>query len=95
MNPFFVAAIAAGFINTLAGNGSSLTLPLLIFMGLPPHSGRRYQLHRRHSPNGDERPIPTTGQILGARAAARMAAQRWVYRLLVVVIVLAAQMFLG
>ncbi|MBL4888122.1 MAG: TSUP family transporter, partial [Flavobacteriaceae bacterium] len=27
---------AAGFINTLAGGGSLLTLPLLIFMGLPP-----------------------------------------------------------
>lgn len=26
----------AGFINTLAGGGSFLTLPLLIFMGLPP-----------------------------------------------------------
>lgn len=41
MNPLlYLAAIAAGFgagfINTLAGNGSSLTLPLLIFMGLPP-----------------------------------------------------------
>ena len=27
--------IAAGFINTVAGGGSLLTLPLLIFMGLP------------------------------------------------------------
>ncbi|MFD0861623.1 sulfite exporter TauE/SafE family protein [Sungkyunkwania multivorans] len=27
---------AAGFINTLAGGGSLLTLPTLIFMGLPP-----------------------------------------------------------
>lgn len=40
MSPLLVlAAIAAGFgagfINTLAGNGSSLTLPFLIFMGLP------------------------------------------------------------
>lgn len=30
-----VAGFAAGFINTLAGSGSLLTLPLLIFMGLP------------------------------------------------------------
>jgi uncharacterized membrane protein YfcA len=35
----YLAAVAAGFaagvINTLAGNGSAITLPLLIFMGLP------------------------------------------------------------
>lgn len=31
-----VAGVAAGFINTVAGGGSLLTLPLLIFMGLPP-----------------------------------------------------------
>jgi hypothetical protein len=30
------AGILAGFINTLAGSGSLLTLPLLIFIGLPP-----------------------------------------------------------
>jgi hypothetical protein len=29
------AGFAAGFINTLAGSGSLITLPLLIFMGLP------------------------------------------------------------
>ncbi|HPX06839.1 MAG TPA: sulfite exporter TauE/SafE family protein, partial [Tenuifilaceae bacterium] len=29
------AGTAAGFINTLAGSGSLLTLPLLIFLGLP------------------------------------------------------------
>jgi len=28
--------ITAGFINTLAGGGSLLTLPIMIFMGLPP-----------------------------------------------------------
>ena len=28
------SGIAAGFINTVAGGGSLLTLPLLIFMGL-------------------------------------------------------------
>ena len=43
MNSFFDvllllgAGLAAGIINTLAGGGSLLTLPLLIFMGLPPH----------------------------------------------------------
>jgi len=31
------AGIIAGFINTLAGSGSLLTLPLLIFIGLPPN----------------------------------------------------------
>lgn len=31
----FVIGILAGFINTVAGGGSFLTLPLLIFMGLP------------------------------------------------------------
>ena len=30
-----VAGFAAGFINTLAGTGSLITLPLLIFLGLP------------------------------------------------------------
>ncbi len=35
--PLVVAAgFAAGFINTLAGSGSLVTLPLLIFIGLPP-----------------------------------------------------------
>ena len=34
--PLVVAAgFAAGFINTLAGSGSLITLPLLIFIGLP------------------------------------------------------------
>jgi len=31
------AGIVAGFINTLAGSGSLLTLPLLMFIGLPPN----------------------------------------------------------
>ena len=30
------AGIFAGFANTVAGGGSLLTLPILIFMGLPP-----------------------------------------------------------
>lgn len=30
-----VAGLFAGFINTVAGNGSIITLPLLLFMGLP------------------------------------------------------------
>ena len=33
----FGAGFTAGVINTLAGGGSLLTLPVLIFMGLPPH----------------------------------------------------------
>ncbi len=32
----FGAGLASGFINTIAGGGSLLTLPVLIFMGLPP-----------------------------------------------------------
>ncbi len=32
-----VVGILAGAINTLAGGGSLLTLPILIFMGLPPN----------------------------------------------------------
>lgn len=32
----FAAGFAAGVINTMAGGGSILTLPLLIFAGLPP-----------------------------------------------------------
>lgn len=31
-----VVGTLSGFINTLAGGGSFLTVPLLIFMGLPP-----------------------------------------------------------
>ena len=30
-----LAGLFAGFINTLAGSGSLITLPLLIFLGLP------------------------------------------------------------
>lgn len=29
--------LAAGFINTIAGGGSSITLPMLMFLGLPPN----------------------------------------------------------
>lgn len=32
----FGAGIFAGFINTMAGGGSLLTLPMMIFLGLPP-----------------------------------------------------------
>jgi len=31
-----IAGILSGFINTLASSGSAVTLPLLIFLGLPP-----------------------------------------------------------
>jgi uncharacterized membrane protein YfcA len=33
-----LTGVAAGFINTLAGSGSLLTLPMLIFLGLPANS---------------------------------------------------------
>ncbi|MGA1846205.1 sulfite exporter TauE/SafE family protein [Deferribacter abyssi] len=32
----FIVGIVSGFINVMAGGGSFLTIPLLIFMGLPP-----------------------------------------------------------
>jgi uncharacterized membrane protein YfcA len=32
-----LAGLVAGFINTLAGSGSLITLPLLMFIGLPPN----------------------------------------------------------
>ncbi len=32
----FGAGVFAGFINTMAGGGSLITLPLMIFLGLPP-----------------------------------------------------------
>lgn len=32
-----LVGLAAGFVNTLAGGGSLLTLPLLLLAGLPPH----------------------------------------------------------
>ena len=33
----FISGLIAGVINTLAGGGSLLTLPILIFCGLPPN----------------------------------------------------------
>jgi uncharacterized protein len=32
-----IVGVASGFINTIAGGGSSITLPLLIFLGLSPN----------------------------------------------------------
>jgi uncharacterized membrane protein YfcA len=32
-----IAGVASGFINTIAGGGSSITLPLLMFLGLSPN----------------------------------------------------------
>ncbi|WP_283804730.1 sulfite exporter TauE/SafE family protein [Flexistipes sinusarabici] len=32
----FLIGILSGFVNILAGGGSFLTIPILIFMGLPP-----------------------------------------------------------
>ena len=33
----FISGVTAGIVNTLAGGGSLLTLPILIFVGLPPN----------------------------------------------------------
>ena len=33
----FIIGVVSGIINTIAGGGSLLTLPILIFMGLPPN----------------------------------------------------------
>ncbi|MGB0255153.1 MAG: sulfite exporter TauE/SafE family protein [Flavobacteriaceae bacterium] len=55
-----VAGVFAGFINTMAGGGSLLTLPLLIFLGLPSATA-----------NGTNRIailVATTSAILGFRS---------------------------
>ncbi len=49
-----VAGIAAGFINTLAGGGSMLTLPLLMLLGLPANVA-----------NGSNRLAVVTQSIVG------------------------------
>jgi len=33
----FFVGLLAGFINVIVGSGSSITIPILIFLGLPPH----------------------------------------------------------
>ena len=33
-----LAGLLAGIVNTIAGGGSLMTLPLLIFLGLPPNA---------------------------------------------------------
>jgi uncharacterized protein len=44
-----VVGLMVGFINTLAGSGSLLTLPLLIWLGLDPLTANgRYVLHPIH-----------------------------------------------
>ena len=34
----FIVGLFAGFINVIVGSGSSVTIPILIFLGLPPHT---------------------------------------------------------
>lgn len=52
-----LAGFAAGFINTLAGSGSLITLPLLIFLGLPANVA-----------NGTNRVSVLLQNIVGVRA---------------------------
>ncbi len=33
----FLGGAAAGFVNTLASSGTAISLPILLFLGLPPH----------------------------------------------------------
>jgi len=33
----FLGGAAAGFVNTLASGGTAISLPILLFLGLPPH----------------------------------------------------------
>jgi len=33
----FLSGAAAGFVNTLASSGTAISLPILLFLGLPPH----------------------------------------------------------
>ena len=37
----FFASIIGGLFGTLVGGTSLITIPVLIFLGLPPHTGRR------------------------------------------------------
>ena len=43
-----LAGIVAGIINTLAGSGSAVTLPMLIFLGLEPVSANATNPDRRN-----------------------------------------------
>ena len=38
-----VVGFVVGFINTVAGGGSLISLPVLIFLGLPPECGQRHE----------------------------------------------------
>jgi hypothetical protein len=60
------AGIIAGFINTLAGSGSLLTLPLLIFIGLPPNVA-----------NGTNRISIMLQSLVGSLGFRKQAALSW------------------
>lgn len=66
----FAAGLAAGTLNVVAGGGSFLTLPLLIFMGLPPTAA-----------NGTNRVgilIQNAGALWGFRRH-ELVERRWVW----------------
>jgi len=60
------AGMVAGYINTLAGSGSLLTLPLLIFIGLPPGVA-----------NGTNRVAIFFQSLVGAAGLKKQARLKW------------------
>jgi uncharacterized membrane protein YfcA len=71
-----VAGFVGGFVSTLASNGSSVTLPALDLLGLPEHVA-----------NGTNR-LSVVGAYVAARLITQERAKVWVYRFLVLVVVL-------
>ena len=76
------AGFAGGFVSTLASNGSSVTPPALEFLGPPEHVAdgtNRLSVVALGS---------TGGAYLAARLVSSARAKVWVYRFLIVVVVL-------
>lgn len=79
--------IVAGFINTLAGGGSALTLPFLIFLGLPANVANGtnrisilfqtltavYSFHRKKALDTHSGLMPGAASLAGALAGALVA----------------------
>ena len=68
-----VAGAFSGFVNTVASSGSAITLPLLIFLGLPANVA-----------NGTNR-IPIVASSLVSLLTFHRA-KVWIYRVLIAVI---------
>ena len=71
------AATAAGVVNTLAGGGSLLTVPLLVLLGSPGRHRERHQPRRRPAPELRRGlALPRARRRRPARGRARAAAGR-------------------